>query len=74
MAKKSVSSIKINKERCKGCGLCAMYCPKGLIQLSKDLNKRGVYFAEFKKVKGIDCVGCTFCAVICPDVCIEVYK
>jgi len=74
MQSKKTPKIKIDKERCKSCGFCVMYCPKGLIQLSKDLNKKGLHYAEFKKIKGIDCVGCTFCAVICPDVCIEVYK
>ncbi len=67
-----MGKITIDKRKCKGCLLCISFCPKGLIKISKDLNKAGVAFAEFKE--GKDCLGCAMCAVICPDCCIEVYK
>ena len=67
-----MAKIKIDKEKCKGCGLCVIYCPRNLIVTAKEINKRGVKPAQFKKTA--DCSGCTFCAIICPDNAIEVYK
>jgi len=67
-----MAKIDINRERCKGCGLCILYCPKGLILMSDKINTIGVKPAEFKKDSA--CTGCTFCALICPDCAIEVYK
>jgi len=64
--------IKIRQDRCKGCELCILYCPKGSIVLCEGLNKRGVKAAKFKK--DADCTGCAFCALICPDCAIEVFK
>lgn len=64
--------IIISKNKCKGCMLCVQFCPKGSIRMSKDLNERGVSYAEFEN--GKDCLGCSICAVMCPDCCIEVYK
>ncbi|MDP6685348.1 MAG: 4Fe-4S dicluster domain-containing protein [Candidatus Omnitrophota bacterium] len=65
--------IEINKERCKGCKLCIVHCPKACIKLDKALNKKGVYTVVFSEGKE-KCTGCTFCALICPDSCIMVYK
>ncbi|MFH0739091.1 MAG: 4Fe-4S dicluster domain-containing protein [Candidatus Omnitrophota bacterium] len=67
-----MAKIDINKERCKGCFLCISVCPKGMLKKSKQLNKRGLNYAEF--IDTGSCVGCSLCAVICPDCCIEVYR
>ena len=67
-----MAKIKIDKEKCKGCGLCIIYCPRNLIVAAKKINNRGVKPAQFKKEKA--CIGCAFCAIICPDNAIEVYK
>jgi len=70
-----MAKIKIDKGRCKGCMLCVSVCPGGLIAPSKRLNKRGVYYVEFRASKNAgECTGCAMCAVMCPDNCIEVYK
>lgn len=66
--------IVINKDRCKGCGVCVDACPKNLITLSDDLNKYNTNYAQFidneKK-----CVGCQICAKSCPDIAIcEVFR
>ena len=64
--------LEIKKDRCKGCGLCVINCPKSCIKLEASLNEKGVHPASFLEDKG--CIGCGFCALICPDVRIEVFK
>jgi len=64
---------KIDKKRCKGCRLCIICCPKGLLTEDKKLNNRGVFAAVVKDEKG-ECTGCKFCALICPEVCITISK
>jgi len=62
--------IQIDKERCKGCGLCIDVCPKECIHLSEELNLKGYFVATFDA--GDACTGCGNCAVMCPDVAIAV--
>ena len=64
--------IVIDRERCKGCQLCAISCPQGAIFLSGDFNEKGYHFALFDE--GEKCTGCAMCGRICPDMAIEVYK
>jgi len=67
-----MAEIKIDKNRCKGCGLCIMYCPVKKLRFSSDLNRKGVYYAQ--KRPEVVCVGCGNCYLICPDTCIEIYE
>jgi len=64
--------IVINEERCKGCGLCTIACPKKLISLSDTPNNLGFAMAVFSGAES--CTGCTLCAEMCPDVAITVFK
>ena len=63
--------IIIDTERCKGCGLCVIVCPKNSIVISKQSNKNGYFPAA---ATNSDCTGCCFCAVICPEAIIEVHR
>lgn len=66
-----MTKAKIDKEICKGCGLCVTACPKKIIQLSKtEINKQGYFAAEITDID--KCIGCAFCAIMCPDVAIKV--
>jgi 2-oxoglutarate ferredoxin oxidoreductase subunit delta len=64
--------IEIDKERCKGCQLCILYCPNGCIEIDPSVNKKGLHPVSFKKED--KCSGCSLCGLVCPDVCITVYK
>ena len=67
-----MAKIKINEERCKGCGLCMITCSKKLISMNGPVNKMGLKTASYKWSK--ECVGCALCAMMCPDCAIEVWK
>lgn len=73
MAKVS-GTVVVDVERCKGCDLCVVACPKNVLALArKDVNDRGYHYAEMID-GGAACIGCAACAVVCPDGCIEVYR
>lgn len=63
--------VTIDSERCKGCGLCVVVCPKRTLVISRKSNKHGYFPAE---TDNRDCTGCAACALICPDAVIEVYR
>ena len=67
-----MAKIEIDIEKCKGCGLCILYCHKGQLEPDKTLNKKGIHPVKF--VNRNECTGCAFCAIMCPDMCITVYK
>ena len=59
-------SLKIITKRCKGCGICAAFCPKKVLAVS-----------EVGKVEAIaeeNCIICGQCEMRCPDYAIFVDK
>ena len=64
--------IEIDQVYCKGCELCAQFCPKGIIILSDEVNANGYRVAVCKKDG--DCSGCAICSLVCPEAAIEVYR
>ena len=69
---KDKSTIRIDKLRCKGCGLCIPACPKGMIHLAGEVDARGIRVACADM--SLRCNGCALCYVICPDTAITVYR
>lgn len=68
----TMAKIKFRRERCKGCGLCVMACPKKILEISPKVNRMGYPVA---RVNGMEaCTGCALCAEMCPDLVITVFK
>lgn len=67
-----MARIEIDINRCKGCGLCTIACPRNLIILSDTINALG--YTPATMTDQDQCTGCTLCAEICPDVAITVFK
>lgn len=65
----SRGDMKIDEEKCKGCGLCRSVCPyENLGKLSVS-NSKG-YYPSYDK--GVKCNNCGKCFMVCPDMAIEV--
>jgi len=77
MAKKKTKGyVMIDPELCKGCYLCVSVCPRKTLGISRMINQKGYYPAEFQGGEEGEkqCTGCANCAIICPDIAIEVYR
>ena len=71
MAKKQYKVI-FNREKCKGCELCASFCPKKIIEMDTQVNQKGYCPAMITRQE--ECIGCQSCATVCPDCAIEIYQ
>ncbi len=65
-------AVVVDKECCKGCGICIEACPLDVLALHKEVNSKGYNYAYMKNPEY--CNGCTNCAIVCPDTCITVYR
>ena len=73
MTNREIKMIIVNFERCKGCGLCAEVCPKGIVSLQTEKrNEKGYYTAMC--TDDSKCTSCAMCAMICPDCAIRVER
>ncbi len=64
MAKPILKEHLINRDWCKGCGICVAFCPKNVLELNKDEKA----FAARPE----DCICCKQCELRCPDLAIEI--
>jgi 2-oxoglutarate ferredoxin oxidoreductase subunit delta len=56
--------LVINRDWCKGCGICVAYCPRDVLALDED--------DKVTAPKLEDCIYCKLCELRCPDFAIEV--
>ncbi len=57
--------VRIVVDRCKGCGFCVEYCPKDVLVMSEEFNRKGYHPPAV--VKNGECVACNLCEMICPE-------
>jgi 2-oxoglutarate ferredoxin oxidoreductase subunit delta len=65
-------AIVVDKEQCKGCGICVVNCPVSVLKLASEVNNKGYNYAVMASPDA--CIGCANCAIVCPDGVITVYK
>lgn len=64
MAKTRLKEHRINRDWCKGCGICTAFCPKHVLELDQE-NKAVA-------ARPADCICCQMCELRCPDLAVEV--
>lgn len=64
-------SLKLEIEKCKGCGYCIHFCPKEVLSLSSSFNMEGYPYIQADESK---CIGCGICYTMCPDNVISIVE
>ena len=68
---KTLGTVVIDVDACKGCDLCIDACPPNVLQMTTtEVNARGYRYP----VLLAGCTGCKVCAQVCPDFCFQVYR
>ena len=64
MGKKKPVKHLIEKEWCKGCGICIHFCPKDVLEFDAG--------GKAEAVRPEDCIACKMCELRCPDLAIQI--
>ena len=62
--------VTINSSMCKGCGYCIAFCPKNILEMSKERSEKGHFYPV--NINKDACTRCGICALMCPEAAIEV--
>jgi len=61
-----MTTISIDKEKCRGCGICINVCP--LRVLTTDTDGKAAVVENYE----LRCIGCGHCAAVCPEGAVSV--
>ena len=64
MAKKRLKEHQINRDWCKGCGICVQFCPRQVLELDRE--------DKVAAIRPENCICCNLCEIRCPDLAIEI--
>lgn len=67
-----IGRVVFDRERCKGCEICVLVCPRKIIALDQERNEHGYRPAMITDEE--KCTGCAICAQMCPDCVIQVFR
>lgn len=62
----NIVDIRIDEERCTGCGLCEAFCPEAVIEMADNSGKKRASIATAEK-----CCACYTCVGQCPQKAIQ---
>ena len=62
--------VVINELICKGCGYCIKFCPRNILEMSKERSQKGHFYPV--NINADACTSCAICALMCPEAAIEV--
>jgi len=60
---KVIPRIEVNREWCKGCGICVAFCPRQVLEAGPN--------GKPLVVRPEACIWCELCELRCPDYAIE---
>lgn len=66
-----MSKVKLNIDRCKGCGYCVAECPRKAISFTGQISAKGY---DTVKVDDKLCIACGSCYRVCPDGVFEILE
>ena len=58
-------NVHVILERCKGCGFCIAYCPRQVLEISDEFNRKGYHPPVVAHPE--QCVNCRLCEALCPE-------
>jgi len=64
MTKAKLKEHLINRNWCKGCGICVVFCPKKVLELDE--------WEKAVAARAEGCLCCRLCELRCPDLAIKV--
>ena len=68
---KTVGTVEIDGDLCKGCDLCVAICPENVLEMTDHINVKGWLTVALVRE---GCTGCALCAAACPDGVFTVYR
>lgn len=70
---KARGSITVDRELCKGCGICITVCPVKILGFDEEnVNSKGYH--PMQCLEPEKCIACASCGIMCPDAAITVVR